>query len=395
MNSMAAGHVPDTVPRLAADGSLRARAADRIAGFDGLRALAFLGVFANHKLEIAQRDALGCVGVWTFFALSGFLITGILSRSREDVEAGRISRGSALKRFYLRRTARIFPIYYCLLVVAVVISSFVKTDDFWLHDRIAYFLYATNILVGLHGEWIGDFGHLWSLAVEEQYYLLFAPLVLLMPRRRTAFLCLAMVLGGLATALILHAANAAPLAIYVNSLVNFGMLGFGGLVGLASRRGAPAWLASGPAQAVVAGCLIAAPLAFGAAHDAWMAWGPFVILLSGLLLFQIYNGQGSAVVRLLEWGPLRLTGRVSYAAYLFHPFLHFATLQKVLGAAGYGLDAPRPVQILAEFAATMLLSAITWRLIEAPVIDWAARVSKRLFLAPKPTALAPDAAPAA
>src|ERR1700751_5489185 len=223
-----------------------ARPSDRIAGFDGLRALAFLAVFANHKLGISQRDALGAVGVWSFFALSGFLITRILARAREDAESGRSAIWPGLRRFYLRRTARIFPVYYALLSFALILSLFVYVDNFWAREKVAYIFYATNILIILRNGWIGDFGHLWSLAVEEQYYLLFAPLVLFLPRRGTALLCVAMTAAGLSTFAALHLTHAKLIVIYVNPLVNFGILGFGGLVGLASLNPAsaavPAWL---------------------------------------------------------------------------------------------------------------------------------------------------------
>lgn len=356
-----------------------ARPSDRIAGFDGLRALAFLAVFANHKLGIPQRDALGAVGVWTFFALSGFLITRILARAREDVEAGRSAIWPALRRFYLRRTARIFPVYYALLSTALILSLFVYVDDFWIREKLAYIFYATNILIGMRGGWIGDFGHLWSLAVEEQYYLLFAPLVLLLPRRGAAPLCVAMMAAGLATFVALHMAHAPLIVVYVNPLVNFGLLGFGGLVGLASLKpgsgAVPAWLTGGPAQAATAACLIAGPMALGGWLTEWLTYGPAIVLLAGLLLFQVFHGQGSWFVALLETAPLRLVGRVSYAAYLFHPFIHFSTLQHVLGAGGLRLQAPHPVQVLVELAATLLLCAVSWRLLEAPVIRWAAEVN--------------------
>lgn len=363
----------------------------RIAGFDGIRALAFLAVFANHKLTIPQRDALGSVGVWSFFVLSGFLITRILAQARAQVETGRAPVGAALRRFYLRRTARIFPVYYAMLSVALILSAFVFVDDFWGKEKLAYIFYATNFLIGMRDGWIGDFGHLWSLAVEEQYYLLFAPLVLMLPRRRTAAICLAMVGTALVVAIALHAMRAPPLTIYVNSLVNFGILGFGGLVGLsAAGSRAPRWASCGAAQAAVLAVLIGAPLAFGAVAAPWKTYGPLISLLSGLLLFQIYNRQDSWLVALLETAPLRLTGRVSYAAYLFHPFIHFSTLNRVLGAAGVALVAPKPVQILAELAATLLLCAISWRVLESPVISWAGRISGPAGVQPR--ALTADAA---
>jgi peptidoglycan/LPS O-acetylase OafA/YrhL len=396
MKPMRLGPGPEAAYAPAAEASPRGRrvAADRIGGFDGVRALAFLGVFANHKLGIVQRDALGEVGVWTFYVLSGFLITGILARSREEVETGRISPGSALRRFYLRRSVRIFPIYYLLLVAALIVSCFTYVDNFWLRERLAYFLYATNFLIGMRDAWLGDFSHLWSLAVEEQYYLLFAPMVLFTPRRWLGPLCLTVLGCGLAVNLAMHLSYATPISIYVNSLVNFGMLGFGGLVGLfAIHRSAPAWLTGGPMQAAVAACIVAAPLAFGADRAAWMDFGPAVALLAGLLLFQIFSSQGTWFVAVLDAAPLRMIGRVSYAGYLFHPFIHFWIAQRVLGRAGLHIEAPRPLQIVLEFAATMLLCAFSWRVIETPINRWGARASNRLFVAaPQRRAVRSDAA---
>ena len=351
----------------------------RIAGFDGLRALAFLAVFANHKLDFPQGDAFGALGVWAFFVLSGFLITGILARSRAAVEAGRTSIGEAFRRFYLRRTARIFPPYYALIAGALILSIFVDVDDFWVKEKLAYIFYATNILIALRGAWPGDFAHLWSLAIEEQYYLLFAPLVLLLPRRRTAAACLAMIAAALVADAGLRLARAHSLSIYVNSLVNFGMLGLGGLVGLAASckppGWMPAWLMGGWAQAAVVAALVAMPLAWGADFKLWLALAPVVAAAAGLLLFQVYNRQQSWFVAVLDSAPLRLTGRVSYAAYLFHPFVRFSILHHLLAAAGVQLQAPRPVQILGELAGTLVLCAISWRLIERPVIRWARRLS--------------------
>jgi peptidoglycan/LPS O-acetylase OafA/YrhL len=355
----------------------------RIAGFDGIRAIAFLGVFANHKLLIPQRDALGCMGVWTFFALSGFLITGILVRSRQQMEAGGLPFTWALGRFYLRRTARIFPVYYCFLAVLFLVSMFVTIPNFWRPEKIASAFYVINFLVGWQGHWIGDFGHLWSLAVEEQFYLLFAPLVLLTPSRRVAVVCTMFMLAGLVTKVAMEASAEPSLTIYVNSLVNFGMLGYGGLIGIAaSGMKAPAWLVSGPAQAAVAASLIASPLLFGGAEQPWLRYAPALVLFSGLLLFQVAQAQSSWFVSLLELAPLRKLGRVSYAAYLFHPLIHFESFQHLLRRVGLDWSAPRAVAMAVELAVTVILATISWNLLERPILEWAARVTSRRPFAP-------------
>jgi peptidoglycan/LPS O-acetylase OafA/YrhL len=208
-------------------------------------------------------------------------------------------------------------------------------------------------------------------------------MVLWLPRRRTPLVCIAILAAGVVTALAMHAAQAPRLAIYVNSLVNFAMLGYGGLIGLVAQGAAlPAWLTSSAAQVAVAAALIGAPVVFGAPMDRWMAYGPVVVLLAGLLLLQIFKGQRTAFVALLESAPFRLVGRVSYAAYLFHPFIHFATLQRVLAAGGVRLQIGRPLEIVAEFAVTLGLCALSWRALESPFIRWGARLTTRLYQAP-------------
>jgi peptidoglycan/LPS O-acetylase OafA/YrhL len=78
----------------------------RIRGFDGLRAIAFLLVFASHKIHLQQLDSFGDIGVWLFFVLSGFLITRILASSRIEIETGLCTVSNSLGDFYLRRGRR-------------------------------------------------------------------------------------------------------------------------------------------------------------------------------------------------------------------------------------------------------------------------------------------------
>jgi peptidoglycan/LPS O-acetylase OafA/YrhL len=352
-------------------------ALQRIAGFDGLRAIAFLLVFASHKAPLAHPDPFGDIGVWMFFALSGFLITRILAGSREAIERGAISLPRALGRFYIRRTARIFPVYYLVLLVALGLSAVVTVDFFWPTARVAYALFLTNVFIGLRDAWIGEFGHLWTLAVEEQFYILLAPLVLMAPRAKTGLICLGFVVAGLAVKIGMESLGASNTEIDVNSVVNFGLLGFGGLVGLNVHRRAPAWLVGGAAQALVGLAFLALPIVFGAWREAWLTWAKISTVLAGLLLLQIYQAPRTGVVAFLEWAPLRLIGRVSYGAYLFHHFIHFSVLEPVIGGV---VDMRAPPQLLAmsaELAMTLALAALSWRLLEKPIVERAANITAR------------------
>jgi peptidoglycan/LPS O-acetylase OafA/YrhL len=356
------------------DGFMQQRAdGARILGFDGLRAVAFTLVFFSHKITFADAGPYGHVGVWLFFVLSGFLITRILADERIRIEEGRSTVWSGMRRFYIRRTARIFPPYYLLLAVIAVISLVVHVEDFTPISRIAYLTFTTNLLIELRGYWAGDFGHLWSLAVEEQFYLLFAPLVLLLPRSRTGALCMLVIAIGVTTRLLLETHSAWEPGIGLNSFVNFALLAVGGLAGLNVLRPLPPALTRGSAQLVTLAVFIAVPALFGASPQ-WIVEGKLDALVAAVLLVQIAQGQRTWLVDVLNWAPLRGIGRISYAAYLVHPFIHFEALTRELG-----VSAPLAWSLATalEYGATIVIAAASWRFMEKPIIAWAHRTTPR------------------
>ncbi|WP_295388717.1 acyltransferase [uncultured Thiodictyon sp.] len=165
----------------------------RYVHFDGLRAIAVAMVMYEHWIFVARdhdtcnkwydylfRISLGYFGVTIFFVLSGFLITGILIKG-QGLEGRAKSR--FLRAFYLRRSLRIFPVYFLLILVAAwLVKGSCREDFLWLA------LYGTNILVFLKQSWIGPPSHLWTLAVEEQFYLVLPILVLFFARNLRQFL---------------------------------------------------------------------------------------------------------------------------------------------------------------------------------------------------------------
>jgi peptidoglycan/LPS O-acetylase OafA/YrhL len=349
----------------------------RIRGFDGLRAIAFLLVFASHKIAFKHADSFGDVGVWLFFVLSGFLITRILARSRGQIDSGSSTVGDSVGCFYLRRTARIFPPYYLLLAFFAVVALFAPVANFGGTEKLAYLLYGTNVLIAARSEWLGDFGHFWSLAIEEQFYLLFAPLILFVPRRYAMSVCLAFISAGIVTELALKATHASAVSIDVNSLINFALLGFGGAIGLNANRPAPKWLIGSAAQAAVLCFYLVLPVVFGRWHQSWLLLGKLTAVLVGILLFQIFHGQQSWFVSALQISPIRRIGRISYGAYLIHHFIYFSMIANFLRHIGAEITAPRSVQVLTELAISLILAAFSWQCLERPIISWAARVTRR------------------
>lgn len=168
---------------------------------DGIRGIAILLVMTIHYFNDPQPglDNLvhkvtdgGWMGVDLFFVLSGFLITGILL----DANGG----AHYFISFYGRRALRIFPLYYLYLVLLWAVFGIATTWPYWT--------YLLNIQIAINGQWpaIPYVAHLWSLAIEEQFYLLWPLVVLLCSRRTLMRLCLAIVaLSPMLRAWVLHA----------------------------------------------------------------------------------------------------------------------------------------------------------------------------------------------
>lgn len=357
------------------------RSSSRIRGFDGLRAVAFILVFLSHKIGTRAADPFGSVGVVLFFVLSGFLITRILANMRSEVERGRSTPVEGIIRFYIRRGVRIFPPYYLLLAVMAAIWLFEPIDHFWLRHKLAYSFYWTNIFIANQG-WVGDFGHFWTLAIEQQFYVAFAPLILFTRRRFTLAICAATALVGVFTIPVLQAAGSSSLAISMNSLVSFAMLGFGGLVGLLADRPLPRWLIVGRSQFAVLCLLLILPVVIPTTVEAWIIWRNAAAVVAGVLLLQVTQGQSTWVTKSLDAWPLREIGLVSYGAYLVHNFIHFSMLEQFLARYDIAVSAPPSFAMLAEFLVTLAIATLSWRYVERPIMQRGAEFSSRVSARP-------------
>jgi peptidoglycan/LPS O-acetylase OafA/YrhL len=186
--------VPPRCPRAPAGAAAPWLTSGRIPALDGLRAVAVLLVLFSHatltrgfpSLGLASAfDRLGSAGVDVFFVLSGFLITSLLCRERER------SRAISLRAFYLRRALRLLPAYLCFLVFVALLAVAGKADV-TRGDWVAAGTYTMNFRA--HPAW--ELGHIWSLSIEEHFYLLWPPVLALLPPRRAV--------GALAAVLLLE-----------------------------------------------------------------------------------------------------------------------------------------------------------------------------------------------
>ncbi|CAD6528721.1 O-acetyltransferase OatA [Paraburkholderia kirstenboschensis] len=354
---------------------------NRIAGFDGLRAIAVLMVFLQHRL-FGDIGEIGHLGVWIFFALSGFLIIGILSAQRQRIEQSGSRFGAELKRFLFRRTLRIFPIYYSMLTVMGALMLFGMASPELASGMPYHFAYLSNFWIGsvLH-YWPGRYSHLWSLAIEEQFYLVFAPLLLLLAARRHLAVCVLIVVTGLVALLAMRAAHWQEITIYTHPLSNFWLLALGGMGGLmiagnaGGAGGVRARLGHGATLFVLSLCLVG----FCATEPAWSdienpllftgVSGAYGLCIAALVC-SIACCRNTVVIGLLEARWLAGLGRISYGFYLYHNLIPDLTRNHHTQAL-FGGVVPlwaHAVGIAASFAISLGMAVLSWRIIEEPIL---------------------------
>ncbi len=325
------------------------------AEIDGLRAVAVVPVILYHAGVPGVSG--GFVGVDVFFVISGFLITGLILQAQD---AGRFS----LLTFYERRARRILPALFLVLAVTVVAGySLIVPWEFpdFLRSLAATALFLSNVHFW---ENVGYFAlaaeeqpllHTWSLAVEEQFYVLF-PLLLLIPMRRAA---LTVVIGALfvaSLALSQWGSVHEPEVNFFFTPSRVWELMAGALCAIWQRARAPRPIG---AAALAGLAMILASVLF---YDASIPFPSLYTLLPvvGTALVLLFAHPGTAVQTVLRAAPLVGIGLISYSAYLWHqPLFVFARLR--LG------ESPGPALTTVLIAATLVLAYVTWAWVEQPV----------------------------
>jgi peptidoglycan/LPS O-acetylase OafA/YrhL len=327
---------------------------------------------------------LGWAGVHVFFVLSGFLITGILLDARGGERY--------FRTFYTRRILRIFPLYYGLLVVILVAEHVVTAPDFQRRFALAgqdlwYWLFLPNILDAARA----DFGPVslsvsWSLAIEEQFYLVWPLLVLLLNRRQLLGLCAALVIGGPIWRAALLALNVSWVTVYTLTPTHLDSLAVGAFIALAVRslRG-QTWLVRWrPPIALFSALSLLAVVAWhrsphtGLPAMQVVGYSAFALLSGVLLTVAIRPGRLTWLRAALEWRLLRTFGKYSYALYLFHqPWAVALRVPFVALGVGPVFGTALPTQAvfsLAVIAPMLGLAWLSWHLYESRFLALAHRV---------------------
>ena len=331
---------------------------------DGLRGLAVLGVVAYHchpRLEgtwLHYASLWGWAGVNLFFVLSGFLITSILMDSRE--------KPRYFRNFYGRRALRIWPLYVLVLAVVYLnspwfigppIADAIKTAP-WL----AYIFFFQNLLPT--SAMPPAIGPTWSLAIEQQYYLLWAPLVRSL---RRPWMLASVLFAALILSPLMRQLN--PVWMWnlpTNSLIKLDGIALGSLLALGlytlalSRR---AWLGIG-LGGFIAGMAAAATVAGGTSLlDSALSVG-----FAGAVLASIAStGARNPMSAVLRRGPLAYYGRISYGLYMTHimVFVYFGWFD--LRMDRYGIAGNLAV-VGSRLAATTAVASALWYGFESQIL---------------------------
>jgi peptidoglycan/LPS O-acetylase OafA/YrhL len=388
----------------------------RVKELDGLRAIAILGVFSCHFARQYTHAfdflRLGWAGVDLFFAISGFLITGILFDLR--------NREQPYRTFYGRRILRIFPPYYLALTL-ILLLAYLHSEHVSLQENIRYWVFASSAKLSLiklaferlfwpgrvyfptqlsssddipqFRNWLSIY---WSLSIEEIFYLAWAP-VILKGSRRTIVLFATIPL--LTCPILRGLAHTPSFGEAYGFVFRFDALTAGGVTALLFRG-----VEKGHLRAMHLGRALVASVVMSFCSLALLCWycGLFLIpdvrstvafsvfgysllaILSASLVGMcvIWNGNHSFVFRALRSKPSVYLGTLSYAMYLIHMPIYVSLQLMVLKYLGKGnatvLDVNNGLLLLLAIlttVCTVVLAGLSWKYLETPIL----RLKDRLF----------------
>lgn len=339
---------------------------------DGIRGAAIVLVVLDHVYS-DPPVRVGNTGVALFFALSGYLITGLLLD--EHARTGAVRLG----RFYLRRAARLLP----ALLLAVLVCDLLLLaagDRASVVASVWALAYVANYVIAWQGAYLPGWAQTWSLAVEEHFYLVWPLLLLVLlrvVRGRSRWFLLVATLGLCVASMLWRGAllvspwfDTSSLVLYTGSLARADAILYGCAAAVAVRAGvrlSSVWV--WPALA-----LLVATTVLSGVHDLSVTVGLAATSVAcALLVLAVDAGDGETVVRrALRWRPLVLVGVVSYGLYLWHYPLIYVAFALGPGESMAG-------RAVAGILVTGLAATASYRWVEAPVRSWVRTHEERLL----------------
>ncbi|WP_439557377.1 acyltransferase family protein [Dyadobacter sp.] len=364
---------------------MRTNSSGHIIQLDGIRFIAIALVLIEHLFVEVNTIPVGATGVTIFFVLSGFLISRILLKSKDKNYGTEGGFKKYLGKFLVRRTIRIFPVYYLVILLLYIFNVPPTREKLgWLA------LYGTNIYMATYKSWMGSMDHLWSLAVEEQVYLIFPFLIFFIPRNK--LVPVLGIMGALSIAFRLYYYYANPdfgiddwIVTYVSTPACLDSFALGGLM---------AWL-----QVYKTGSF---EKLFSKSWPVWLAFLGWVLLqtwsktfenrfnisfvvfdrtVSSLFGFFLIGraimGYGGIMAAFLENPVIIYLGKISYGLYLYHNFVynHFhsgpmhPTVRLFRKIYEYVPDLKGSVafEAFVVMALTVAVASFSWHFFEKPI----------------------------
>jgi peptidoglycan/LPS O-acetylase OafA/YrhL len=352
---------------------------------DALRFFAFLAVFLHHTINInptgalmrhaalarvlpVAQEALG-FGLCLFFFLSSYLITSLL-----EIEKARTGTVH-LKKFYTRRILRIWPLYFVFIGAIYLLGQGWKPAAVEPMRLLALSLLAGNWFSVFFGMGSNVISHLWSISVEEQFYVVWPSLSRVFSGRLLVRFCCGLCIFCLATAWVLSMRGAELLSIWLNSFVQSLFFASGALLALAVGLRQQAKSALHAGLAIGGGLLLwFFTAAFGGFTGHYLAVSPwrvtggyaFIAVGCGLILWGFLH-----LPKKLLPGPLLYLGRISYGLYVFHGLVLVAT-RAIGGSAAARLHLPGAF-LIAQLLITVAIAAASYQFLERPFLKLKSR----------------------
>jgi peptidoglycan/LPS O-acetylase OafA/YrhL len=347
---------------------------------DILRFFAFLGVFCHHALPhdmsfysrlgvphllgavLASAGATGAFGVDLFFALSAYLITELLLREKELL--GTLD----LKAFYIRRVLRIWPLYFFFLTLAVGMTYFVAGQQLGWRATLAFSFLSGNWWIVFRGFPSSVVFPLWSVSIEEQFYLLWPVAARRVKASGMAAIAIAMLLVATLSRFYLVQHGSTESQIWCNTFARLDPIAVGILAAALLRGGAPRWTLTDRAAMLVSG----ATMLFAAAVVCQVKADP--LTTARVLVGYPLAALGAVFVLLatltsqtvLSKSALVYLGKISYGLYVFHVLALMLSDSIVPG--GYSRFGLYFLKISLALAITIGFAAASFRWIERPFL---------------------------
>ena len=344
--------------------------------FDGLRALAVLTVMVDHfaadvpNFPLPDWIHLGATGVRLFLVLSGYFITASLRRARDRMEISAVSAGKTIGDFYWCRLLRIGPAYIAFAAIALILDvGAIRHNWPWV------FTGTVNWLIAWKNEWPLTISHLWSICVQEQFYLFWPVLILFLPRRWMLSAIISVALAGIAFRIGCIMFSVPTIARWV--------LPFGSLDSLAA--GAALGWCGGQLRALRGGWLLTLiclsmltlaavlrnsdPAQLKSIFVEPLEAGAFVILVA-----RTARGFVGYTARFLTLPGLVFAGRISYGLYIYHILVAMLVPRWLPSQLRFLITIPS-LRLMVLGITTLGLAAISWRFLERPINRFRSKIT--------------------